>query len=605
MPQSTPSSRKELTNRIANVRHMLTLMKNQIEAGMVEPDFWMDRLNDMDDLLQTLSQERATQGQSQRLAGLYEVSRVLGSSLDVDEVLNQVMDSIISLTGAERGFLMLIDPDGELEVQAARNFNQETISEAEFEFSQSVVRAVAETGDQVVTTNAVEDPRFSAKASVVTHSLRSIQCVPLRARGKIIGVVYVDNRIRSGVFDEEDAEMLAAFAAQAAVAIENARLFTMTDEALEARVMELSMMQQIDRELNETLDFGHVMNLTLEWAVRVANAENGSIGLIDLEEGQTRIIAEVGDDLDTVHALLEGQGVDQPGRLTVPIQREGRIIGVIALHRTDGESFTVEAHDFVLRLADHAAIAIENAQLYDRVQDANRAKTEFISVVTHELRLPMTAIKGYADMMSSSENLDEREHRFLGVIRKNVERMGVLVSDLSDIARIESGRLALDVSPEVPLGEALDQTLASLQQQINEREHHVTLDVPDGLSTVQADSKRLEQILVNLVSNAYKYTPDGGRITLRGWEDGSYVFFAVQDTGVGMTPEEVESLFTKFWRSEDRHVRDQPGSGLGLTIAKTLIEMQGGELFVESTKGEGTTFTFSLLKTGVELPTEE
>jgi sigma-B regulation protein RsbU (phosphoserine phosphatase) len=136
------------------------------------------------------------------------------------------MDAIISLTGAERGFLGLFDEKRELRFMAARNMARETLEEEDFAISRSVIQTVAESGEQVVTTNASTDPRFAEKVSVVTHQLRSIQCVPLRTRGQTIGVFYVDNRIRSGVFDEADLEMLSAFAAQAAMAIENARLFT-------------------------------------------------------------------------------------------------------------------------------------------------------------------------------------------------------------------------------------------------------------------------------------------------------------------------------------------------------------------------------------------
>ncbi|HEC24250.1 MAG TPA: GAF domain-containing protein, partial [Chloroflexi bacterium] len=380
MANSSLPRRQDITAGLAGARQTLTLMKSQLKAGMVEQEkeYWLARLDNLSRLLETISEERMADDQQRRLAALYEVSKVIGSSLDLNEVLNQVMDSIIELTGAERGFLMLFDESGELEVKAARNLAHETLDEADFAFSRSVIRTVAETGQQVVTTNATEDPRFSGQESVVAHQLRSIQCVPLRARGKIIGVIYVDNRIRSGVFDEADLEMLSAFSAQAAVAIENARLFTMTDEALARRVEELSMMQEIDRQLNETLDFEKVMDLTLQWAMRVTKADNGAIGLIDLEAGETHLVARQGKTPATVTALLAGKELAEgDGSLTVPIQREGRVIGVIALNRADGKPFEPDDRAFVLRLADHAAIAIENASLYEAVKRANDAKSEF------------------------------------------------------------------------------------------------------------------------------------------------------------------------------------------------------------------------------------
>lgn len=173
-----------------------------------------------------------TESERGKLEALYGVSRAIGSSLDLQEVLNEVMDQIIRLTGAERAFLMLLDPDsGDLEFRAARNVDRETIASSSFEISRSIVQQVATSAEPVVTTNAQMDPRFKTKDSVVGYNLRSILCVPLRVRGEITGVVYADNRIRTGLFDEHDCSLLATFASQAAVAIENARLFERVSDA--------------------------------------------------------------------------------------------------------------------------------------------------------------------------------------------------------------------------------------------------------------------------------------------------------------------------------------------------------------------------------------
>ncbi|GAB4482865.1 MAG: hypothetical protein Kow00124_32000 [Anaerolineae bacterium] len=592
----SPSDRNELTARLGSARQMLNQLRSELKTGKVKPDYWAARLNELADLLEDLNEERAARSEHERLAALYEVSKVLGSSLDVQHVLEQVMDAIIQLTGAERGFLMLFDERGDLEVRAARNFERETLGEDEFSFSRSVIRTVAETGEQVVTINATEDPRFAKQSSVIAHNLRSIQCVPLRARGQIIGVIYVDNRIRTSAFDKDDLAMLSAFAAQASVAIENARLFTRTDEALAARVEELSMMQEIDRQLNETLNFGETMKLTLEWAMKVTRADNGAIGLIDLEEGTARVIAQLGDAPSNVVAVLADQPSDtaDAASLMVPIQREGHVIGVIALDRQDGSPFDQEAHAFMLRLAEHAAISIENARLYEAVKRANDAKSEFVSVIAHELRLPMTSIRGYADMLGMVGTLTEQQAGFLRIIRSNVERMGVLISDLSDIARIEAGRLNLELADDVIFKAVLDDVALSLQAEQESRGHRLVMDIPSDLPRVRADPKRLAQVLTNLLSNAYKYTPPGGQITVLARQEGQFLRCGVKDTGVGMTAEELAKLYTKFWRADDPYVREQHGTGLGLTIARRLVEMQGGEMSVESEKGVGTTFWFTL-----------
>jgi len=181
-------------------------------------------------LRQTLTQlERALTAQAderQQMAALVDVARAVNSSLDLSEVLNRVMDEIIHLTGAERAFLMLVDPEsGELKFRAARNMDRETIDDSAFEISRSVVYRVARDGEPIVTTNAQLDPRFMAQESIISYNLRSILCVPLRVRERITGVVYADSRIHTGLFGDRDRDLLAAFADQAAIAIENARLF--------------------------------------------------------------------------------------------------------------------------------------------------------------------------------------------------------------------------------------------------------------------------------------------------------------------------------------------------------------------------------------------
>ncbi len=187
----------------------------------------------LQNLLTNLEQELASQeSERDELAALFNISRAIGSSLDLTEVLNDVMDQIISLTGAERSFLMLLNPDtGELEFRTARNMDRETIDSFSFEISRSIVNQVAASGEPIVTTNAQMDPRFKAQESVIGYNLRSILCVPLRARGKITGVVYADNRILASLFSDSDRDLLAAFANQAAVAIENARLFESVSNA--------------------------------------------------------------------------------------------------------------------------------------------------------------------------------------------------------------------------------------------------------------------------------------------------------------------------------------------------------------------------------------
>jgi signal transduction histidine kinase len=605
----------ELSLSLMNARQNITVLRSHAQARKVDPAYLDERLAALDQLLDEITLSHRDSIHQKRLGVLYEVSQVIGSSLELETVLNQVMDAIIQLTEAERGFLMLLDDDGKLQVRIARNFDQETLEGGEFSVSRTITRQVVNTGEPVVTTNAQTDPRYAGQASIVTHALRSIMASPLRARGNIIGVVYVDNRIKTGIFSEKDLEVLDAFAAQAAVAIDNARLYSAKDQALADRVEELTMLQWIDRQLNETLDTAHAMQITLEWSARLCKAESGNLGLYDPDLKAVRLVAHWGapdefsgtQELPLTHPLI-GQvfeseeaalQITPPGVelartvLCVPIRRENSVIGVVTLVAVRSDAFDEDAQALVSRLADRAAIAIENSRLYDAVQTANRAKSEFVSVVAHELKVPMTSISGYADLLPIVGPVNEQQGKFVETIKNNVQRMTVLVSDLNDISRIESGQLHIELG-EVDLKTVFAEARDAVMRQIEEHHHRLVEQIDSTLPAVYGDRSRVVQVLVNLLSNAYKYTPDGGTITLVAQRDGERVSVSVADTGVGMTPEQVQKLGTKFWRADNDHVINQPGTGLGLAITNNLITLMGGTLDVNSAPGQGSAFTVRL-----------
>ena len=548
-------------------------------------------------------------GEQERLEALYHVSSVLGSSLQLAEVLNQVMDAVIQLTGAERGFLILGDgAGGELRLQAARNLEGKSLEQDDMQISRTLVQQVLRTGEGVVTTNAQSDARFSNQQSVMLYALRSILCVPLRARGQVTGAIYVDNKIKAGVFNDQDLEMMAAFAAQAAVAIENARLYTQTDAALAERVAELETLQRIDQQLNTGLDLDRVLDLTLDWGLRGTQAESGWIALRADDRSPLVIVAGDGkgvslnpDSPDIAPAVLEGEFVTRragpdgrPHQLIAPLRRETQTIALIGVQRRS-QPFTPEAEAFLLRLAEHSSLAIENTRLYQAVQSANLAKSQFVSLVSHELKSPMTSIRGFADLirqgMTGAVSAQARE--FLDTIVDNVDQMAALVSDLSDISRIETGRLRLQLAA-IPLARYVQETVTAMRPQIDARRHALTLDLPVDLPDAYADRTRLVQIVTNLLSNACKYTPEGGRVSIAARSERARIRVAVSDSGIGMSPEDLAHLFTQFFRSENPAVREQPGWGLGLNVTRRLVELQGGEMGVSSELGRGSTFWFTL-----------
>jgi signal transduction histidine kinase len=341
------------------------------------------------------------------------------------------------------------------------------------------------------------------------------------------------------------------------------------------------------------------MDRSVSWAVAAAAAETGAVALV-AEEG-LRWTAALGDvHPDTAFALRsvhKREPLIEPERIAVPLLRDSRPIGALYLIAKEHD-LSDEKIAFVRRVADNIAIAVENARLYEALRQANQAKSEFVSLVSHELRTPMTSIRGYADMLGKgmAGDLTPQQEEFVSAIRRNASRMRILVSDLLDISRIETGRLKLNVQP-TNLNSAVKEAVHTLEEMAEEKSQTLSSDLLPEAPEVLADPDRLTQVFINLLSNAVKYTQPGGKIEVRAWIDDdepSYVQCAVADTGIGIRPEDQLRLFTKFFRADNPEVRDQPGTGLGLAIAKSLVEMQGGRIWLQSSTGEGTTFYFTV-----------
>ncbi len=559
-----------------------------------------------------------THNEAARLAAIYEISSRLGTTLDLSKLLELVMDSVIDLTNAERGFVMLYnDQTAKLETVGARNFDRETIEKESAEISYSVVERAITTGEAVLTSNAQEDNRFSGFTSVVDYQLRSMMCAPLRARGRIIGATYVDNRFLSSVFSQEDLDLLVTFANQAAIAIENARLFTQTDQALQRRVEELSVFQQIDQQLNRSLDLDRVLNLALDWAINLTHAENGAIGLfhqgddIDLEmlarKGEQ---AEVDFTIETNHPILaqvmygsdtsrsrhqSGVSHQTVTQLAVPIKGDNAVIGMILLDSPFENAFSDEDTKFVERLADRAAVAIENSRLYEAIQQAKQQQSDFVAVVTHELRSPMTTILGYSDLVLTEAvgPLNEQQKEVLDVVVNNTRQMQMLTQDLADINRIELDQLQLTLS-DFAIQPLVQEVQNSMRERLEGKRQSLSLVIDDDLPKVHADRDRTVQILTNLLTNAHKYTPEGGQIGIRVRPESKRLAVDVIDNGIGIEKADQERLFAQFFRVESRAVREQKGWGLGLSIVKMLVEAQGGVITFKSEVGKGSVFTFTL-----------
>lgn len=230
-----------------------------------------------------------------------------------------------------------------------------------------------------------------------------------------------------------------------------------------------------------------------------------------------------------------------------------------------------------------------------REREVDRMKTEFVGLVSHELRTPLTSIKGYVDLLIAGEagEVNDEQREFLSIVKTNSDRLVALINDLLDVSRIEAGKIELRLSP-VDLATSVEQVATLLRPAIEAKSQSIDLRLPARLPPALGDRDRLAQIMTNLLSNAHKYTPSGGHIEIAASAQGDRLCVSVRDDGIGMTAEELDQLYTRFFRANNPTTDQVGGTGLGLTITKSLVEMHGGEISVDSRPGAGTTFAFTL-----------
>ncbi|MDM8528646.1 GAF domain-containing protein [Anaerolineales bacterium HSG24] len=571
---------------------------------------------------------------AQQLTMLSDISKTISGTLNIRTVLPQVMESAVKILDAEAGSLFLMNQRGdELTFEVVLGPTGSDLVGAKIPVGVGIVGSVGKTKEALIINNVAKDPRWHTAFDEETKfKTRDILCVPMISADRIVGVIEVINKKDGLAFVNEDATLLNSFAIQSAIVIENAQIFTRTDQALAERVQELQTLQMFDQELQRSLDLDKVVDISLMYCMDALGVTIGTMGVFkrDIRSGfyliaqygmvsemrryktdmwlvTTGVIGRVArtgevaliDDVDSDADYMRKSRLTR-SMLVVPVIRDDRVIGMIDLESTSTNYFTDDDVAFVQLLASHAAIAIENAQLFEQVKAANEAKSEFMNTASHDLKVPMTSIKGYAKMLKIGAGgpLNDAQAEFVDVIYTNIERMNHLVGDLLDVSRIEAGRIRLEIE-DVQIKDVIDDVLRSVDNQVKARNLELTLEMPEQLPTLRADYNRLVQITTNFVSNAYKYTPDGGTVWITAQlvdmpASGQGVSVTVKDTGFGISYEDQKKLFTNFFRSSDPNVREQPGTGLGLSITKKMIESHGGILTVKSKLGKGSSFIYTL-----------
>jgi len=588
------------------------------------------------DLTEALEQQTATS----------EILRVISRSrTDVQPVFDTIAAAALKLCRGNSATVLTYD--GTLAyLMAHANLTREGAESVRRLFPKPPSRDIGATralltGQVVAIPDVLADPDYALPANATEGNFRSVLAVPLLREGKPIGAIGV-GRAEAGPFSDNQIALLQTFADQAAIAIENVRLFT----ELEARtaqltrsVGELKALGEVGQAVSSTLDLATVLSTIVSHATQLAGMDGGAIYEYDehREEFYLRASEKYPAELiEALHAtrIVKGEGAlgqlavsGEPvpirdiadatvyqsrvrkillrlgyrSLLAVPLLREDRLLGGLVVNRRSAGEFSPQVVELLKTFASQSALAIQNARLFREIEDkgrqleaASRHKSEFLANMSHELRTPLNAIIGFSEVLAERMfgEINDKQAEYLADILESGRHLLSLINDILDLAKIEAGRLELEPT-EFDLAGAIENTLTLLRERAHRRAINLERTLDPRLSIICADERKVKQVLLNLLSNALKFTPERGRIDVRADLRADAVEISVTDTGVGIAPQDLDAVFEEF-RQVGTSAKKVEGTGLGLAISRKFIELHGGRIWVTSQVGVGSTFAFTV-----------
>jgi PAS domain S-box-containing protein len=502
-------------------------------------------------------------------AYLLEISRALTAQLDVTSVLNLVIKYAVEMLAGTSGLIAIYDDDGgdELRIRASAQLERE-LWPAFAPLLRLPLADLPRRGVHVLREVAVD----------TGLSLRQMIALPLTVRETPVGVIYAFRAAVNVAFSADDRQLLQDFADQAAIAVFNARLYQGV----------LREKQHLDALIEQSAD--GVMMIDSRWRITTFNQTMEQLTGWTREEAIGRPCAEV-------LGIHSSQGVNIC--LTdCPLQRHPYAANPVVEGRVtsrSGRELWVQSRYAPQRGPGGAFLgAIANVRDVTAQKREEERQSTFISVVSHELRTPVSIIKGYAETLLRDDVTftPEQYREGLQVVAEEADRLGRQIQDLLDVSRLTAEGLRLDASDWL-LGRLVADVVRGFAAQTEGR-FEFELRISDDMPPIHADYERMRQVLANLVSNAVKYSPDGGVIRIGGWPEGDMALIYVSDQGIGIPPEEQELIFQRFYRVDNRLRREAQGSGLGLYLARAIVEAHGGRIWVESQVNRGSRFMFTL-----------
>jgi two-component system NtrC family sensor kinase len=573
-----------------------------------------------------------------RLVMLNNVGKAVTSMLDVEQVLDRVLDSALHLTRADESAILLADrPGKELYLRAARGSDSPLRGSFRIKVDDSIAGEVLRSGRPIIARAARGREGVKVKTG---YLVKALALVPLRLGERVIGVLATMDREARREFGEGELHLLSALADYAAIAIENARLY----EGLQRQTRGMVSTWETGPSEDSPTDLGAALHSVLGRLLAAVDAPFGLVAVTGSEENVLYYLDMYGSDIpeqppmagktslqacelfrsvlnqDELRILSDRearaalatterqilQAVGGSTVMLVPLRSRGLPVGLAILRGNGLKKVTADRRDLCLALAGQAAALVENAQLLrearalnetldSRVRERTQQLHELVATVSHELRSPLTAIRGYTDLVlrTLGARLSEFERESLTVVLAKSEQLEVLVEDLLTLSRIDEGRMALALEP-VSLSNVVGEVVRALTPQLESGQLTVDVSVPPDVPPVAADPVRCAQVITNLVSNACRYTPAGGSIAIRAQHVASLVQLNVVDSGIGIDEGDRARIFERFFRARAAVEMHERGTGLGLAICRSLIKLHGGRIWFESHVGQGSTFSFTL-----------
>jgi len=581
------------------------------------------------------------------IKGLYEVTTAVNQSLSLKEISDAVIAKIVEIFRFDSMRIFLFDDRmEELQLQASFGVSaNEAAGRRSFSRGQGVVGRVGDSGEPMIFEDITTDDRYRALSTTKATeraAMRFFAVFPIKTKSRVVGAILFNAR-QPRKLTLEETRLLQSMSEHLAVAVEKASLFRQS----ERRAQQLAVLNTIGAAVSQSLDLQIVLHQAIEKMIETLHFDACWIHMLDKENTELRLQACRGLTEDAVRALerrnlsegLSGNIFQTGERLVFedfqndvryqqlsghnrivamgfsstagfPIKANDKTIGVLHLASKTRRQFAADELQHIESIAQEIGVAAQNARLFTEVnlktaelekinnelQEANRAKSEFISAMSHELRTPLNVIMGNAELTGEGffGDITPEQKRAMTQIHHHSQFLLKLVNDVLALSRLDAKKMSIELGT-VDVEEIIAHAQTYVEQLNRLNRLQVRWDIEPDLPQIVTDITKLEEILQNLIGNAFKFTPAGRiEIRVRNRRDSDRIEFTVADTGIGIEPHDMNRIFAAFEQIQEAHTGEYNGVGLGLNIVKKYLELMNGDIHVESHPGEGSTFTFSL-----------